>query len=80
MGSWRSGSFFRYFGVLLFVFVFFLYYPRTLFGTLYFDDLTSFGPRKKSVDVFLAGLPKLREDIGDVFIGIDLVQPHRPGL
>ena len=55
-----------------------LYYPRTLFGTLYFDDLTSFGPRKKSVDVFLAGLPKLREDIGDVFLGIDLVQPRRP--
>ena len=49
-----------------------------LFGTSYFDGLTSLGPRKKSADVFLTGLPKLCEDIGDVFLGIGLVQPRRP--
>ena len=49
-----------------------------LFGTSYFCGLTSFGPRKKSADVFLTGLPKLCEDIGDVFLGIDLVQPRHP--
>ena len=49
-----------------------------LFGTSYFDDLASFGPWKKSADVFLTGLPKLCEDIGDVFLVIGLVQPRRP--
>ena len=81
MESWRSGSFFRYFGVLLFVFIF-LY---TIHGALRYLVFRwphlfrkAFGTRKKSADVFLAGLSKLCEDIGDVFLGIDLVQPRRP--
>ena len=55
-----------------------LYYPRRSSVPRVLIIWKGFEPWKKAVDVFLAGLPKPCEDIGNVFLGIDLIQPRRP--
>lgn len=58
-----------------------LYYPRRSLVpriSMILPLSEGFGPCKKAIDVFLAGLSKLCEDISDVFLGIGLVQPRHP--